>query len=421
MALALNYDILAELIPYLSAEDALSLGATNSLLHQLAMRHALSDVQFGSPFQLDKFCLFVFRDTSRLPLLRKLTLHNGINAQSKISALGSLIPLLFRANNLVSLTLPQSLDYILMSYPALSQAISKLSNLTSLTLSSYGSHVQAMLLELRSASTLRHLVVAAEPWIYQNRSAEPLALPFMPALQTLVLVRISCRRPQETLSAAAPALRSLQLTHISYGRGDELISPGEGTWWTSLEHIRGDVHSLMPLRTSRPLHALEVDVTLSQMFSAVGHPTELLDVIKTAPPQRLSIAMQASYNRHLCHWPSAPSTPPLRYLELFVVDTNPASHDLDPKRWLVRTPVPLFTLTVFTHVHAASPLTPRAKEPRRARCVHPAPAAVPPRPRASAECRYGREELRHADSLRDRQVSAPSPTSRVPLWDGRSL
>ncbi|KAI0737294.1 hypothetical protein C8Q80DRAFT_1276492 [Daedaleopsis nitida] len=363
MALALNYDILAEIVPYLSAGDALALGATSSLLHQLAIRHALFDVQLASPTQLIEFCEFVLHDSSRLPYLRKLTLLNDINAQPGILAsMGPLTHLLFRANDLLSLTLPQGLDYLFIENPDLSQAISKLPSIMSLSLSSFGDQVQAMLLTLRSAPTLRHLAIAAESWFHlRHRSSDPLVLPLMPNLQTLVLVRVPYRRSQGSLPAATPALRSLQVTHIPYDRGDEPEFP-QGSGWASLEHIRGDVHSLMQLRTLRPLHALEVDVTLSQVFHAVGHSMELLDVIKASPPQRLSITMQASYNRLLCHWPSAPASPPMRYLELFVVDTNPASHDLDPKRWLRHLsdpgPKSLVALAVYIQL---PPLCPRAR------------------------------------------------------------
>ncbi len=331
----LNHDVLAEVTPYLCTCDVLAYGATCHFLRPLAVRHAIHDVLFSSAARLAKFCIFMLEDPqARIPHLRNLTVLSGITTQPRTfcASLSPLARLLTRAFNLASLSLPCA-DLLLTIEPDLFHAITKLTSLTSLALTSFGNDTQAMLLQLHCAPTLQRLLVAEEWTMYQEEhdAARTMVLPPMPSLRTLVLNSVRSPPLRTALPALAPSLQSLQLSKVDFDDGDPPAQ--EGTWWPSFDHIRGDLRSLRLLRTPRPVRALEIDVVLDRQSG--WDPAPVFDVLLAASPQTLSIGMQASFNHPL--WTTyAPAMPRLRYLELVVADGDPGSHDLE--NWLVSKP-----------------------------------------------------------------------------------
>ncbi|KAI0794737.1 hypothetical protein C8Q74DRAFT_1250380 [Fomes fomentarius] len=308
------------IIPYLCTCDVLAYGTTCHFLRPLAVRHAIHDVQFSSAARLAKFCIFMLEDSqARIPHLRNLTVLSGITTEPRTfyASLSPLARLLTRAFNLASLSLPCA-DLLLTIEPDLFHAITKLTSLTSLALTSFGNDTQAMLLQLHCAPTLQRLLVAEEWTMYQED-----------AVRTM----------------------SLQLSKVEFDDGE----PAQGTWWTSFDHIRGDLRSLRLLRTPRPVRALEIDVVLDRQSD--WDPAPVFDVLSAASPQRLSIGMQANFNHPL--WTTyAPAMPRLRYLELVVSDGDPGSHDLE--NWLDNIshpgPATLLALAVYIQRPPQDPL-----------------------------------------------------------------
>ena len=330
MTPTLNHDVLAEVVQYLSTRDALVYGATCHFLRPLTIRHAVDDVKFGSAAHLTNFCHFMLADPhARIPHLRSLTILAGIAKQPRTfhGCLGSLAELLSGATNLTSLSLP-CVDLLLTIEPALFDAITKLTSLTSLSLSSFGNDTQAMLLQLHCTLNLRRLWVAEEWTIAGEGTARYMALPPMPNLRTLVLSNVRSPPLRTTLPTIAPSLQNLHLSNVEFNTVD--LAHVQGTWWTSFDHIRGDLRSLRLLRIPRPVRSLELDVVLDRQRD--WDPAPLFDVLAAASPQRLALGMRTSFN-HLFWHIYGPVMPRVRYLELLVADSDPASSDLED--WLV--------------------------------------------------------------------------------------
>lgn len=328
MAPTLHFDILAEIIQYLPNDHALVYGSTCSFLRPLAVRHAVADVVFNSIAHLRMFCQFMLDDETRITSLRKLDMLSGIPASSRFyTCVGPLTQLLRHATNLEVLTLPAP-DLLFDLEDGLRNVVTSLKELTSLSLTSFGSESQKMLLQLRSAPRLQRLVISERWTVHPNESRGSIILPPMASLRTLVLDGVRSPPLLYTLPRLAPALRSLQVTNVSFWLED--LGQAERPWWNSLERIRGDLHATWSVRIPHPVNALQVDSTLDPQRD--WDPAPMFEMLMAASPKRLSMGMHARFNQPL--WRTyAPAMPRLRYMELIVIDSDPSSPDLE--FWIV--------------------------------------------------------------------------------------
>ncbi|KAH9913089.1 uncharacterized protein BXZ73DRAFT_107066 [Epithele typhae] len=331
----LNTDILAEFLLHLPPYDALIYGSTCYFLRDRAVRQAVSNVRFASAPHLTKFCLFMLADLSRMPYLRHLTLLRQVAhapTEQFLASIASLAHLLPHATALATLILPDA-DLWLGLEARLIPALVSLPCLKSLDLHSLGDDTQSALSRLCSAETLQRLVVDSQ-WVThppEGSVTSSMHLPVMPNLHTLVLTRCQNPPPRNILPTLFPALRVLQLTEVSYPPSQSEVSPR--SWWLppdsppaipseepeqgSLDVLCGDIPSLRSLQISRPVRALELNLTLTPEHPA--DPEPLAEVFGAASPRRLALRMTAS-----CELPFwrlyAPEMPRLRYLELVVID-----------------------------------------------------------------------------------------------------
>ncbi|RPD57288.1 hypothetical protein L227DRAFT_235612 [Lentinus tigrinus ALCF2SS1-6] len=350
-----------ELIHYLPNDHALVYGATCSFLRPLAVRHAVADVVFNSATHLKMFCQFMLDDETRLPYLRKLVMLSGIPASSRFYAcVGPLTRMLKGATNLSLLTLPAP-DLLFDIEDGLRDIVASLEALTSLSLTSFGAESRKLLLQLRSAPRLQRLVISEQWTVYQNESRGSMILPPMTSLHTLILDGVRSPPLLSMLPVVAPAIRSLQVTNVTFWLED--LSQSKRAWWESLEHIRGDLHAVWSVRIPHPVAMLQVDTTLDPRRD--WDPAPLYEMLAAASPKRLSIGMQARFNQPL--WRTyAPAMPRLQYMELVVIESDPCSPDLE--FWIKNMSEPgasaLFALAIYiqrpSHDPVEYPLMPSA-------------------------------------------------------------
>ncbi|KAH9893595.1 hypothetical protein C8Q73DRAFT_791427 [Cubamyces lactineus] len=314
----LNKDLLAELVTYLTIRDALAYGATCSFLRPLSIRHAVRDVTFDSADAIIKFSAFMLsKPSERIPHLRRLSVKSGIANSSLglFTALPPLAELVLRASKLEHLSL-HCAELLLTMEPLFAHAIAVHPQLASLELSTTGKRTQGVLLKMRCAPALRHLALLERTYIPQGVPSGKIDLPLLPCLETLTLDGLKALPPRATLRMLAPALRELRVNDVKFRDAD----PASGAWWPdTLTRLKGDIPSLVSLRIQRPVHSLEVDVTLEN--ERAWDPAPLYDVLQRASPVELSIGMQTSLN--LAFWQTYASVlSRLRCLKLVVEEGN---------------------------------------------------------------------------------------------------
>ncbi|KAI8985646.1 hypothetical protein BD414DRAFT_61518 [Trametes punicea] len=325
LAPRLNEDILAEVIPYLSARDALAYSATCSFLRHLAIQHAVRDVSFSEVANLIKFSEFMLDESSpRLHLLRRLTINFTILPPTYAASFIPLARLIAAAPKLEHLALC-CVELFVSTEPLLGDAIASHTQLTSLEFSTFGSTTQATLLGLRCAPILRHLVLHDADSLPLHPDTRSVYLPLLPSLETLSLDGVKALPSRATLPSLAPSLRSLHLRNVKFRDAD----PSSGTWWKeSLVHLRGDIPSLVSLRLPCIVTSLEVDAVLDNEHA--WDPAPLFDVLQRASPVSLSITMHACLKQPF--WQTyAPAMPRLCCVKLFIEHVN---RDEAGENWL---------------------------------------------------------------------------------------
>ncbi|KAI0693391.1 hypothetical protein C8T65DRAFT_744748 [Cerioporus squamosus] len=301
--MALNLDILAEIILYLPPDCALVYGATCAFLRPLAIRHAVADVVFTSAKHLRMFIDFMLADATRCPYLRRLVILDVLYISSFTSSLSDdvdcLGQLLNRATNLAVLAIPSS-EMLFIFKERFLDTVASLESLISLSLTEFTSDC-GLLHQLVSAPRLQRLVLSKEITVFPTLTRRSMSLPPMPNLHTLVLKSIYRPPLLSTLPVLAPAIRSLQVADLTF-------------WLEDLSQAERPCHRAPDRWHARPATRLGSG--------------PLFEVLAAASPKRLSMAMLASFNQPL--WRTyAPAMPRLQFMELIVIDHDPSSPDLE--------------------------------------------------------------------------------------------
>lgn len=163
MLVALNLDVLAEIISYLTTKQALRISTTCRMVHDLAIPVALRQVVLKDKTccQLNQFIDFLLTAVDQRPrLIRRLELHGDISPypplrsraarkKQRLNEIG-LVVVLAQARNLQTLVLEWS-DDLFRQYPFVMNAFSNLQCLRVIQLSDIGGYATRALCATRSA------------------------------------------------------------------------------------------------------------------------------------------------------------------------------------------------------------------------------------------------------------------------------
>ncbi|KDQ56880.1 hypothetical protein JAAARDRAFT_36356 [Jaapia argillacea MUCL 33604] len=353
----LNMDVLVIILSFLTTRGLRRLALTSRACHGMTLVDMLDTVVLRSSQQAHGFCLFMLKDPShRIPLLHSLTIRLNPTALSSIltgpeSDLGTLLTdLLFQSENLTSLSI-DNIDWVLMTYPTVSHAItSRSSHLRGLSMTYPGSHTLLMLQQMKG------LRITSISFPSTDTGIAPFLLPFSSTLQTLhihhhhqfsfewydyqwpvlhtLTISSPCHHLKSQLFSNFPNLRRLHIEGDMRGIGiDDLIRVQNLSYpicWAELEVVKGLMTRICTLGLTCRVKRMEMDSDAPGALSHTGSEHDaFIECLQRTSPEVLKFGLYASHRAPMLFMKLAKATPSLKFLHVSFFDAGTCRKTLD--------------------------------------------------------------------------------------------
>lgn len=339
--LALNHDVLFEILSQTDSRSALNLSMVSRKAYDLSLPQALSDVTLSrSQNQVRSFCQFILADLqNRLPYLRQLTIectsfgvarHIEFHKTVDFSAASDIAELLAKAKRLNRLSIA-CFEGLIAYEPRISIAVCGIPDLADLALHNCGHLTVAMLPSLRSRPrrlaftslfnrslpSFFHRLIAVDSIETLELSHLSLTdgsqpheeiheIPCMPSVRSLILK--GCTARMSLFVRAMPNLRSLHISDV-YSKVDGHSDHLKSGCWQGLAFLRGNVPDFRQWNVVCPVRQVQLDLT-------AFHYPDALSVIRHTSPVVLSLPMETKLIDTTFWGDFITATPRLRYLEV---------------------------------------------------------------------------------------------------------
>ncbi|KAH9926463.1 uncharacterized protein B0H18DRAFT_1104428 [Fomitopsis serialis] len=310
--LALNDDVLAILVSFLSCADAHQLSYTTRAIHDVATHRALHSVTLRSFPRVVKFCTYMLDNMRhRRTAIHELRIHcyivpapEAINTSRTAETYaegGGLLTRLLQGATCLRIFALDCAEYWMEYQTRLVDVLSSMTHLTELELQVVGPNASRLINGMQS--TPRKLVFKAPrrrgP---ANRQALPVGakLELGSQLRITSVVHLAAMDPanQSELADLArifPGTRSLDI-RLEYSPPVRRGQPIPTIQWAALEYIRGPGFSLAKWRNVTGVHLLELVVEHSRQFNDYSIGLAAIAAVTNFQPVALVVRMDSTLN-----------------------------------------------------------------------------------------------------------------------------